>query len=153
MTRELIDRLALSDLVAQYAIAVDRRDETVLAALFTTDARLVQPPDLVRPGRDPILSGAVGIASSILAAVAHLHSTRHVVAQQLVEITGDSARGETYCEAHHMYPVEGGHRDHVVALRYLDEYHRADGAWRIARRELIVDFTENRTVALPKNGK
>ncbi|WP_137723029.1 nuclear transport factor 2 family protein [Prescottella subtropica] len=153
MTREPADRLALSDLVAQYAIAVDRRDAAVLAALFTTDARLVQPPALVRRGMDAVLSGASGIASGILGAVAHLHSTRHVVGQQLVELAGDTARGEVYCEAHHVYPSGDGHHDHVVALRYLDEYHRTDGSWRIDRRELIVDFTENRTVALPTNGK
>ena len=148
MTRELADRLALSDLVAQYAIAVDRRDEPDLAALFTADARLVQPAGLVRRGKDPILDGAEAIATGVLGAVAHLHSTRHVVSQQLVDAAGDTARGEVYCEAHHVYATEDGHRDYVVAIRYLDDYRREADAWRIARRELFVDFTYDRGVDL-----
>lgn len=148
MSRELADRLALSDLVAQYAIAVDRRDALALTALFTPDARLVQPAGLVRRGKDPVLDGADAIVSGILGAVAHLHSTRHVVSQQLADPAGDSARGEAYCEAHHVYATENGHRDYLVAIRYLDEYRRTDGVWQIARRELVVDFTSDRPVDL-----
>lgn len=153
MNRELADRLALSDLVAQYAIAVDSRDEAALAALFTADARLVQPAGLVRRGRDPIVDGDVAIAAGIVGAVAHLHSTRHVVHQQLADLTGDTARGEVYCDAHHVYAADGGHRDHVVAIRYLDDYRRDGDTWHIARRELVVDFTEDRTVTLLTNGE
>ncbi|MDH6676952.1 ketosteroid isomerase-like protein [Rhodococcus sp. LBL1] len=148
MTRELADRLALSDLVAQYAIAVDRRDELALAALFTDDARVVQPAGLVRRGKEPVLDGAPSIVAGVLGAVAHLHSTRHVVSQQIADPAGDTARGEVYCEAHHVYAVEDGHRDYVVAIRYEDEYRRDAGAWRIARRELFVDFTHDRPVDL-----
>ncbi|PTR24923.1 uncharacterized protein (TIGR02246 family) [Rhodococcus sp. OK519] len=141
MSSELADRLALSDLVAQYAIAVDRRDELALMALFTADAELVQPTGLVRRGRSAILTGNTDIARGVLEAVAHLHVTRHVVNQQIVDRSADIARGQVYGEAHHVYATETGHRDYVVAIRYQDEYLRADGAWRIARRELTVDFT------------
>lgn len=147
MSSELADRLALADLVAQYAIAVDRRDEA-LAALFTEDAELVQPAGLVRRGRSATLTGNVDITRGVLEAVAHLHSTRHVVHQQLVDRTGDTARGEVYCDAHHVYATENGHRDYVVAIRYQDEYRRTDGAWRIARRELSVDLTYDVAVQL-----
>ncbi|MGF7121687.1 nuclear transport factor 2 family protein [Rhodococcus sp. TAF43] len=148
MSRELADRLALSDLVAQYAIAVDRRDEIALTALFATDAQLVQPAGLVRRGKSAVLSGSGAVAQGVLGAVAHLHSTRHVVNQQIVDVAGDQARGEVYGEAHHVYATEDGHRDYVVAIRYQDEYVRADGMWRIARRELIVDLTYDRKVEL-----
>lgn len=148
MTRELADRLALTDLVAQYAIAVDRRDELALSALFTPDARLVQPTGLVRRGKDPVLDGATAVVEGVLGAVAHLHSTRHVVSQQLVDVTGDTARGEVYCDAHHVYATESGHRDYIVSIRYLDEYRRDEDAWRIAQRELVVDFTDDREIAL-----
>lgn len=148
MSSELADRLALTDIVAQYAIAVDRRDETALAALFTGDAELVQPAGLVRRGRSATLAGNVDIARGVLEAVAHLHSTRHVVEQQIVDRTGDTARGEVYGDAHHVYATENGHRDYVVAIRYQDEYRRTDGAWRISRRELSVDLTYDREVTL-----
>ena len=148
MSSELVDRLALTDLVAQYAIAVDHRDEPALTVLFADDAELVQPAGLVRRGWNATLTGNVGIAAGVLEAVAHLHSTRHVVSQQIVDLSGDTARGQVYGEAHHVYATGGGHRDYVVAMRYQDEYRRADGAWRISRRELSVDFTYDVEVEL-----
>lgn len=148
MSSELADRLALTDLIAQYAIAVDRRDEPALTALFTDDAELVQPAGLVRRGRNATLTGNVAIAQGVLEAVAHLHSTRHIVNQQIVYRTGDTARGEVYGEAHHVYATENGHRDYVVAIRYQDEYRNTGGAWRIARRELSVDLTYDIEVKL-----
>lgn len=148
MSSELADRLALSDLVAQYAIAVDRRDDAALAALFTEDAELIQPAGLVRRGRSATLTGNTNIAQGVLEAVAHLHSTRHVVHQQIVDRAGGTARGEVYGDAHHVYAAENGHRDYVVAIRYQDEYRNTEGAWRIARRELSVDLTYDVEVQL-----
>lgn len=62
MSSPVEDRLALADVVARYARAVDRRDPTVLRSLFADDAEFVQPPGLVRRGHDPVLTGAGPIA-------------------------------------------------------------------------------------------
>ncbi|MDM7487895.1 nuclear transport factor 2 family protein [Rhodococcus sp. CSLK01-03] len=148
MSSPFEDRLELADVVARYARAVDRREPAVLRSLFTDDAEFVQPRGLVRRGQDPVLTGAGPIADSVLAAVAHLHSTRHVLGQHVVDLDGDRARGELYCEAHHVYPSGEGYRDYAVSVRYRDEYRRGPGGWRISRRELVVDLTADREVSL-----
>ncbi|ETT27301.1 hypothetical protein RAJCM14343_2246 [Rhodococcus aetherivorans] len=148
MSSPVEDRLALADVVARYARAVDRRDPAVLRSLFADDAEFVQPPGLVRRGHDPVLTGAGPIAEGVLAAVAHLHSTRHVLGQHVIDFDGDRARGELYCEAHHVYPSGAGYRDYTVSVRYRDEYRRVPDGWRIARRELVVDLTADREVRL-----
>ena len=56
MSSPVEDRLALADVVARYARAVDRRDPAVLRSLFADDAEFVQPPGLVRRGHDPVLA-------------------------------------------------------------------------------------------------
>ena len=141
------DRFALSDLVARYADAVDRRTFDGLAEVFVADGVL----DTGRGVRH-------GLAE-IVAAMAGLHryvATAHVLGQQLLEpVTaddpgggpdGDRVRGMTVCTAHHLSD-HGDHRtDRVMHIRYHDEYVRTSEGWRIRHRRLEVPWTDTRTV-------
>ena len=150
MVASLETKLALSDVTARYAQAVDRRNQDVLAALFTADAVLIQPPALVRPNRDAELRGNAEIAAGLVAAVAHLRATHHVVGQQIIAASDrDTASAETYCTAHHIYARRDDIRDHSIAIRYQDTFRRDESGWRIARRELQIDFAEDRPVTQP----
>ncbi|MFI6430427.1 nuclear transport factor 2 family protein [Rhodococcus oryzae] len=148
-THNHADRLDLADLVGRYAAAVDGRDTAALAGLFTTDAEFVQPAALVRRGQSPTVAGPEQITATVLGAVGHLHSTHHAVGQQVLTVEGDAADGLVYCQAHHIYRVEDGFRDNSLAIRYRDSYRRVDGRWLVARRELTVDFAEDRPVTVP----
>jgi ketosteroid isomerase-like protein len=137
------------DLPGRYAVAVDARDAAALAALFTSDAEFVQPPALTR-GETVVTVGAEAITAAILGGTAHLHSTHHAVHQQVVDADGDSATGQVYCLAHHLYRSRGGElRDNAIAIRYQDTYRAVNGRWAIARRELVVDFADDREVTVP----
>jgi hypothetical protein len=72
--------------------------------------------------------------------------TMHSVSNHYVVLNGDAATGETYCRATHVRPVEGGapeaRENYVMNIRYLDDYIRLPEGWRIAKRELQVEFTE-----------
>ncbi|TQF69032.1 nuclear transport factor 2 family protein [Rhodococcus spelaei] len=147
---DVVDRMALSDLVGRYAAAVDRRDAATVAGLFTADAEFVQPPALVRRGGSATTVGGDAIASTVLAATAHLDSTHHAVHQQVLDSTDIDAVGQTYCTAHHIYRAkDGALRDNAVAIRYQDRYRKTDGRWQIARRELVVDFADDRAITVP----
>lgn len=138
-------------LVDAYAFAVDRRDKPMLTALLTPDAALIRPASMVGPGEHAALSG-IGLPGDILAAVAHLHSTRHAVSQQVLLGAGTttSVQAETYCTAHHIYAGrDGNHRDNRMHVRYRDTFVRQDGRWWISRRELQVDFIEDVPVTVP----
>lgn len=139
------DSIALFDLVARYAVAVDQRDERTLATLFAPDATMLIPPTLGGSG----VVEPVGAAGRLIRALERFERTRHTVAQQVVDVRDDRATGITYAEAHHLYTKADQLHDFAVALRYLDAYIRIAGRWQISHRELAVDWVQRRTLTDP----
>lgn len=148
----LLDRLALRDLVDRYATTVDRRQPEATAELFVPDGELCiferGKPDPVRErvGRPAIAAAMKGLE--------RYDVTLHVVGNHTAVIDGDTATGETYCLAHHVRDVEqpdgpAQPYDFVMHIRYLDRYRRTDDGWRIERRELQIELTEDRPVTGP----
>lgn len=141
---ELDDRLAIRALVEDYARFADRIDNDALAALFTPDGVLrIFERGIAEPVRERVGRGEIAEA---IKGLSRYEVTMHLVANHYVILDGDRASGETYCRACHIRPVEGGGPDarenYVMNIRYLDEYVRLDEGWRIATRELQVEFTE-----------
>jgi uncharacterized protein (TIGR02246 family) len=144
--QELVDRLALRQLVEAYARGADRRDAEGMAELFTDNGRLAiydgQPgtsePTADRRGRGDIASAMAGLN--------RYEVTTHLLGQQTVELDGDRATGETYCLAHHLSHRDGARENRVMSIRYLDSYVRSHGRWLIEERLLAVDWVETRLV-------
>jgi uncharacterized protein (TIGR02246 family) len=134
MPASIEDRLALQELAARYARAVDRRDYAAFSALFTADGVLHGPGYAMR---------AHGEIEKGIRLIERYESTQHCVHQQLVDVRGDSATGETYCVARHVYSRDGIARKLDMGIRYLDEYVRSDREWRFRRRELVLDWTQD----------
>ncbi len=80
------DRLAISDLLTRYAHAVDTRDWDLYRSVFTPDATIDYTS---APG------GQAGDVETIVAwleaSLALFDMTQHLVSNEQVEITGDSA--------------------------------------------------------------
>lgn len=131
---QLLDRLALRDLVDAYAFAADAADGPALAALFAPDGVLVveAPPD--RGGRRE-RRGRHEIAGAI-AGLARYDVTTHFVGTHRVLVDGDGATGETYCLAHH---IVGG-SDTIWSVRYRDRFRRTEEGWRFASRHVGVEW-------------
>ena len=134
MPASLEDRLALQDLSAQYARAVDRRDYAAYVALFTTDGVLCGPGYAMK---------AHGEIEKGIRLIEQYETTQHCVHNQLVDVHGDTASGETYCVARHVYEKAGMKRKLDMGVRYQDQYRREQGTWRFARRELVLDWTQD----------
>ena len=75
--------------------------------------------------------------------------TTHFNGQSAVTLDGDTAAGECYTIAHHLYTADGERKIMIASLRYLDTYSKVDGAWYFAERKLIVDWMETRTSIAP----
>jgi hypothetical protein len=69
-----------------------------------------------------------------------IKASQHLLGQIDIDIDGDRASGEVYFLAQHRLVEEGAEKDLFVAGRYVDEYGREDGAWKIFRRFEIVDW-------------
>ncbi len=158
----LNDERELAALCVSYAMAVDRRDGDRFAALFVEDAELVVPnlpddlrPVLVRTGTETLRSIPDGLR--------RFTKTFHEVLNREFTIEGGSATGTVYCVAHHLTAADKdaaaagsgkdptksrGGTDAVWYIRYLDDYRRTANGWRIVRRELNLEWVEQRPVAL-----
>jgi len=144
---ESADRLAIRELVESYAHCADRRDAKGQMALFTEDTHFVVHMD----AKDPTPSQELHSRESLAPVFDDLNkyaATTHFVGQSTIfTLTGDRAKGEAYCLAHHV-TVAGGKRSLMLAsLRYLDTFVKIDGAWLFSERLLYVDWLEERAMS------
>jgi len=136
------DRAALRELAERYAAGVDRRDtELFLSAFDPEQGRLLvfdpseaSEPRGTRHGGDEL----AGVISSI----ARYDKTFHMLGNARYDVDGDTASGEVYCTAHHL---ASDRTDHVMYIRYRDDYRRSEDGWRIVERRVLVDWREARS--------
>lgn len=147
MTLSAADRMELHDLVCRYAAQVDDRRFDAVAGLFTDDAVLAMPA----PPRelDPVVehNGRLAIEAA-LAALDEVPLTCHAVLGAVFDpgATPDTATGRVTGVAHHLTRRGERTADLVWHLRYHDRYARAGERWRLARRELHIDFIHTQDV-------
>ena len=123
---EYLTRSHITDVALRVASAVDRRDEDALSSCFTPDA-------VIRIDKVGVFEGVEAIVGS-LAVLRALDLTQHVVANSLVERTGDRATMESYFIATHVMHAHPGGPLFTVGGLYADELRRVAGAWLIVRR-------------------
>jgi hypothetical protein len=126
---QLADRIAIADLTAAYAFALDGHDWDGLDEVFTPDAT-------AELGRS--LSGLDAIKERIRGALEPLDASQHLVATPQIRIDGDRATCRCYLQAQH---VKGGAL-FMVGGRYDDRVVRTPAGWRIEHRVLTVMWTE-----------
>ncbi|MHC5348840.1 nuclear transport factor 2 family protein [Metapseudomonas furukawaii] len=131
---EASHKQALYELVCRYAQAVDQRDWTALARLFTSDA-VLQGPGFDFQGVEAIIAGMSGLGRFSL--------TQHHVHNHLADVEELEAQAETYCVANHLYEADTGTRKLDWGIRYRDRFACIDGLWRITRRELLLDWSQD----------
>lgn len=132
--KELDDRLSIRELTYRYARMVDDRNYALADEIFVEDAELIGPGFQLQ-GRDEIRAS--------LRSIEHYSATLHNVHNQLLEIRGDEAEGETYCVANHLHEVDGKPYKLDWGIRYRDRWRREPEGWRFARRELIVVWEQD----------
>jgi SnoaL-like domain len=143
---EAADRLALRELFDAYAHCADRRDAEGQKALFTDDTRFAVYMD--GEGSEPtyVLQGRESLAP-VFDDLNRYEATTHFNGQSTVAIDGDRATGEGYTIAHHVYTDEGSRKIMIASLRYLDTFAKLEGRWYFAERNLILDWSETRSLA------
>jgi ketosteroid isomerase-like protein len=134
----LLDKEAIRDLVLSYSRAVDRQDFAFLRTLYTEDA--------IEDDHGGAYSGSaegyVDWLEDIMGRV--VDNSVHLVHNHMIALLGpDRAEGEVYVSGHSRLALDSGAREDLThGMRYLDHYAKSGGAWRFARRTVIVDWLE-----------
>lgn len=139
-------RQALRDLVERYARGADRRMPAEVADLFVPDGRLAIFEGGLSEARSDLRGRAM--IEKALGRLSRYRVTTHLLGQQHVDeldLGRGRAAAETYCMAHHVTDGPPA-RDHLMAIRYLDEFERTSEGWRFLERRLIVDWTADTTI-------
>jgi hypothetical protein len=128
--QHVLDRQAIEDCVLRYARGLDRHDEEILESAFHDDA-VDHHGDFL------------GTRAEFVPWANALHEEgwlahTHFIANHRAEIDGDVAHAETYV----LFVLRRKEGDKIDfgGGRYIDRLERRDEEWRIAARELVVDW-------------
>lgn len=132
--REALDKQALHDLTMLYCRAVDRHDIALLPQVFHDDAEIQHGDFTGTPD---------AFAQHVPALFGGAECTYHCVGNSLFRIDGDRAWGELYALIYFSRREDGALLDSLLGSRFVDQYARRDGQWKIARRQLVMDWNQN----------
>jgi hypothetical protein len=138
------DRLAIRNLVDQYAYCADTRDAQGQMALFTEDISFEVFMDAKVPEPTQVISKRADLFP-IFDNLNTYRATMHFNGQSTVQqLNDDTATGITYCIAHHQTINEGVQKLMIANIKYHDQFVKKNGKWLFAGRKLMVDWIENR---------
>ena len=132
--KETIAKQKIADVLTRYSRGIDRCDIDTLSGVFWPDAVADYGS-----GRQ----NALEWARATVTALKTMRRTQHAISNMLIDVEGDTARAETYCQAYHELDGPSGPMEMVVGGRYLDRLERRGGSWRIADRVYVMDWNRN----------
>ena len=127
----LLDKQAITEVLYRIARGTDRGDVALFASGF-------------HPDGEDYHGLANGPVSAILDTLGRstLLLTQHLIGNVLIELEGDSARVESlFTSFHQRRNPDGSLWDETLRGRYLDLFERRAGAWKIARRVVVWDWS------------
>jgi SnoaL-like domain len=137
--RGLLDRQAITQQIYRYCRAVDRLDIPLGHSVFHEDATADFGDSLYR-------GSGCGVIDFICAAHLLALGHSHQVCNSIIALDGDRAGSETYFHSATRLMQDGKVIQIRVWGRYLDEWSRRVGQWRIDKRLTLFDFDEIREV-------
>ena len=138
------DRLAIRNLVDQYAYCADTRDAQGQMALFTEDTRFIVFMDAKAPEPTQVINKRADLFP-VFDNLNTYRATMHFNGQSTVlQLNDDTATGITYCIAHHQTINDGVQKLMIANIKYHDSFVKQNGKWLFAERKLMVDWIENR---------
>jgi uncharacterized protein (TIGR02246 family) len=121
------DRAEITELLARYAIALDRREFDAVGELFTDDAQATYSGTRLEPGRAAIVA--------YLQPLVEVPMTQHVIGLPSITLAGDTATATSYAVVTFVRATEGGDHEAVHrGLSYDDTLVRTTGGWRFEER-------------------
>ncbi|UIR56766.1 nuclear transport factor 2 family protein [Sphingobacterium sp. SRCM116780] len=137
------DRLAIRELIDQYAYCADTRNARGQMALFTEDTNF----EVYYDPKSETPSQVISKNEDLFPVFDNLNSydaTMHFNGQSTIKVTDNTALAITYCMAHHLNVIDSKQKLMIAAIRYQDKFEKQNNKWLFAERKLLVDWIENR---------
>jgi len=140
---EVADRVAILDILYLHSRGLDRLDPGVLKHCYWPEAEV---------DYGAYKGPAHAFADLVVQVLpAQYELTRHGLGNTLVEFEGDSARSETCVSAGHL--LKGAEQDLHFYGRYIDQFERRDGRWKILFRQVVMDWCKRHAVEDERQGE
>ena len=140
MSISVEDHVAIQRLMYLYARCADNKDYVGFARVFCEDAVFDYMGNLVTP---------YGAIEQMMHALDNYTTTLHQVQNVFYDVDGDTAAGETYCIASHLFDDGQVEKKLDMGIIYRDQLRRTANGWRIARRGFDLLWTQTATVDDP----
>jgi len=126
----LLDRADITEVRQQFGWALDTRDWTLLASLFT-DSVEVDLPALGASAGPLSSQGLVELYQRPFRRPPHEMGTQQLYSGAVIQLAGDKATTRTYLVGHHHVPGMDGGEDVTLRAAYTDQLVRTADGWRI----------------------
>lgn len=137
----LVDRAAISDLLIDFARALDDKDWEGYAANYTEDGVLALLPNVYHSGR-------AGMAEFVANGLGKFVGTHHVSTNHAIEIDGDTATTRSYLISAHMLDPDDLSKHADVAGWYRCQVKRTEEGWRFAHVTLDIRYASGEPLIL-----
>jgi hypothetical protein len=140
--QQLEDRIAIRELIDQYAFCADTRDAQGQMAIFTENTRFEVYMDEKLPDPTQVVTGRKNLFP-VFNDLNQYFSTMHFNGQSTVNLDSNQATGTTYCRAYHLKKEGEDQKIMIAGIRYHDIMVKQEGKWFFAERKLMVTWIEN----------
>ena len=137
MTDPIADRLAVGDVIIKYGTSVDARDLVRYATCFTDDVVVTGFSGGEQRGLKPYVEW-------VASALARFSKTQHLIGNQEITVTGDTAYMRSYVQATHVL-ADDETKLLILWGIYVDDLVRTSDGWKIKNHHLI-RLIEPRTI-------
>ncbi|MGE0826220.1 MAG: nuclear transport factor 2 family protein [Candidatus Binatia bacterium] len=134
--RILLDKHACQEVLTRYCRAMDWLDVEALREVFAADAEVDY--GFFRSRGNECIAILMDVEKSFL-------RRWHLIANAIVQVSGDTAEGESYGLAAGVSSRDGHEVTDVFGGRYLDCFARRAGKWQITKRLYVLDWQRSFT--------
>lgn len=135
----LLDKQAITEVLASYCRAVDRADIPLLKACYHDDA--------TEDHGGTFNGSATAYIESIAPILPRGGIMTHTTTNVLIALDGDSAQVESHILAFARLKKDGEKFDTLTLARAVDRFEKRGGTWRIAARRMVWEWNHEMPMA------
>lgn len=140
--QDLLARQAITQTLLRYTRGIDRADRELIRSVYHDDAV---------DNHGPFTGGPDEFVDWAMALMENFEVSQHSMSNIQIDVQGDRANVEIYLKILHV--LKTPRVEEVIFTRLLDLFEKRGGAWKIARRTVVIDYSMTQPVSAPYSAK